>query len=351
MSKNIEKLLASSEITDPTDFPLPSVAPGLRQLDDALRCSICREFYEAPVTLNCGHCFCSFCIRSALPEKPECPTCRKNTSEVHLRKNPAMESAVKAWGLARPFVLRLTSDGLAGHENGKSDKVAENTDGRGQKRKRQRTHDNNSEDDIQIVGTSTPPSDPSHCPTDSVECPACHNQVPLQTINNHLDSNCQKFLAYASSSNHTDVKHTQKSAWSKVLGGTGAIPRNSKGKEKADVADDTAEHLPKVSYDILKTKQVAEMLGEHGLPTNGDKNTLVARHRKAFAFTTSRDPAPVFRWVIMFNANLDRSSGNRKTIGQLKRELRKWEEDQKSQPVKEEVTDVAAYQDLYLESK
>lgn len=46
-------------VSDPTDF-LPT-APSLKLLDEALRCSICKDYFEAPMTVNCpsGHCFCS----------------------------------------------------------------------------------------------------------------------------------------------------------------------------------------------------------------------------------------------------------------------------------------------------
>ncbi|KAH9923954.1 uncharacterized protein BXZ73DRAFT_103687 [Epithele typhae] len=108
---NLQSLL-SLDITDATDFPDASVIPGLRQFDDAVRCSICRDFYDAPVTLNCGHCFCSAvhahtaplrgqCIRAALSEQATCPSCRKPGSEMHLRKDVAMGNAIDAWKLAR----------------------------------------------------------------------------------------------------------------------------------------------------------------------------------------------------------------------------------------------------------
>ena len=47
----------SSDVPDPTDFS--TSAPGLRSLDASLRCTICGDLFDAPVTLPCGHCFCS----------------------------------------------------------------------------------------------------------------------------------------------------------------------------------------------------------------------------------------------------------------------------------------------------
>ena len=53
-TNNVQALLAQ-DISDPTDFS----ATNLRQLDASFRCTICGEFFDAPITLACGHCFCS----------------------------------------------------------------------------------------------------------------------------------------------------------------------------------------------------------------------------------------------------------------------------------------------------
>lgn len=125
------------EVPSPEDFPPPLLAPGLRELDEALRCNICKEVYSAPVTIGCGHCFCSLvlyisaisqpatafssacvnlsrvkqCIRQELPQraKQECPLCRAPTNESHIRKNIKLEDAVKAWNLARYAAARTYS--------------------------------------------------------------------------------------------------------------------------------------------------------------------------------------------------------------------------------------------------
>ena len=54
LTNNVQVLLAQ-DIPDPTDF----AATDLRQLDASFRCTICGEFFDAPISLACGHCFCS----------------------------------------------------------------------------------------------------------------------------------------------------------------------------------------------------------------------------------------------------------------------------------------------------
>ncbi|KAM4693112.1 E3 ubiquitin-protein ligase RNF8 [Discoglossus pictus] len=46
-------------------------------LDNELQCIICSEHFIEPVTLNCSHTFCSYCIKSWRKRKNECPICRQ----------------------------------------------------------------------------------------------------------------------------------------------------------------------------------------------------------------------------------------------------------------------------------
>ncbi|KAI0928009.1 hypothetical protein AcW1_005392 [Taiwanofungus camphoratus] len=346
---SLEHLL-NSDVPDPTDFPSEAIAPGLRQLDDALRCSICGELYEAPVTLNCGHCYCSLCIRSALSDKAECPICRQSASESHLRKNLVVESSVKAWTAARDFMLRVSKEEEARNlrntaTEGNEQKTRSNVL---KKRKRQRSVGTSSDDDIQIVsgpsGQAIHPIQPKEevsnhrrspdtptTPESSkalVECPVCQKQAPLQTINAHIDSNCRMFTGEASSrSAIPGPKGKQKQEWSKILGGGGAPSRKGKEKDRAKSETMDAEYLPKVSYHTLKDKKLAELLNEHELPVNGDRNALIRRHSK---------------WVMLYNANIDRTLADRKTVEQLRRDLKRW--DTEGREKKQVVTDTTAYQ-------
>ncbi|CDO68859.1 hypothetical protein BN946_scf185000.g2 [Trametes cinnabarina] len=89
-----------------------------------------------------------------------------------------------------------------------------------------------------------------------------------------------------------------------------------------------ARHIPKVAYDIHPQKRMVELLNEWGLPTHGDRNALIRRHS---------------RWVVLYNANVDRAPENRWTLDRLRTELRKAEEaEQKTR--KEVVEDPIAYQ-------
>ena len=77
------------------------------------------------------------------------------------------------------------------------------------------------------------------------------------------------------------------------------------------------------------------MLSEHDLPTTGDKDTLTRRHE---------------RWVLLYNANLDRNPPDRLTYDEMKRDLKKWEETRGGKK-KVGVTDVEAYQVRVLPSR
>jgi E3 ubiquitin-protein ligase RAD18 len=61
MNSNKLATLLALNMPDPTDFP--GQPASLRDLDSAVRCTICANFFDAPVSLPCGHSFCSMVRR------------------------------------------------------------------------------------------------------------------------------------------------------------------------------------------------------------------------------------------------------------------------------------------------
>ncbi|KAI6042992.1 hypothetical protein EDC04DRAFT_2563141 [Pisolithus marmoratus] len=365
-TNNLQALL-SADISDPTDFRTNE----LRQLDASLRCTICGEFYDAPVTLGCGHCFCSLCIREHIVRETECPNCRKPTAEAHFRLNPVLEEAVEAWKRSRPTVLRLSKEEQC-HINSHSQIDIQKTPTRTRlpnnnntvKRKRRARSESSDSEIVHVAGPSNskassevvnsspapvnsrrpskrrdtePSSDAGEeelereASADSlIDCPICGRLVEYQLINRHIDGpDCRSGKA-APKSNAQAPNSGARDQWSKILGKGSSKKGKSKESGLGSDSDDVMERLPKASYAVLKDKVLRDLLLSQKLPTTGDRNTWIARHQ---------------RWVMIYNANLDKSEGNRKGLIELRNELKKWEEDRKIS--KKIVEDVVAHETAY----
>lgn len=96
----------SFDLPDSTDW-LNSSLPALAPLESALRCQICKDFFNNPVITSCSHTFCSLCIRRCLSAEGKCPACRSSDQEVKLRRNWAVQEIVESFQNARPSVLAL----------------------------------------------------------------------------------------------------------------------------------------------------------------------------------------------------------------------------------------------------
>jgi hypothetical protein len=96
-------------MTSTHSFTEDNVPEQMLDLDESLRCDICRQIYENAVMISertCGHCFCSKCVRKTFrfqlnsvkstKSEASCPTCRcvVKRGESALIPNFAMQKCV-----------------------------------------------------------------------------------------------------------------------------------------------------------------------------------------------------------------------------------------------------------------
>jgi E3 ubiquitin-protein ligase RAD18 len=93
-------------ISDPSDWLHTSLSSFMR-LESALRCQVCKEFYNTPMITSCSHTFCSICIRKCLSSDGQCPTCRAGDQPSKLRRNWTVQELVETFQSARSVALEL----------------------------------------------------------------------------------------------------------------------------------------------------------------------------------------------------------------------------------------------------
>ncbi|KAG7086504.1 hypothetical protein E1B28_002457 [Marasmius oreades] len=217
-----------------------------------------------------------------------------------------MEEAVSAWKLSRPFVLDLIAknEAAAAEPPNKKRKLSPNDSESEPSASCSRVH----QDDTPL--------------DESVSCPSCGKKVKLEEINAHLDRSCRDPLVSPS-------PRKTRAQWQNILGPKSQGNKGkTKGKERSSHDTEDDDPLPKKSYGVLKDKAIRELLQEYDLPAYGDRNTLIARHQQ---------------WVILYNANLDKSETLRKHVDALRRDLQQWEAQQKGKS-KRDIGDPATYE-------
>ena len=115
---------SSFDVSDPSDWlrtPLSQLGP----VEQALRCQVCKDFFDTPMITSCSHTFCSLCIRRCLTADSRCPACRTQDQAIKLRANSTVQGLVDAFKGARSAILQF----------GQYLKAAEETGGQTRKRK------------------------------------------------------------------------------------------------------------------------------------------------------------------------------------------------------------------------
>ncbi|KAJ1800424.1 E3 ubiquitin-protein ligase rad18 [Coemansia sp. RSA 2399] len=342
----MDRLLDSLELEDPSDWP--SSFPQLREIDQLLRCPVCKEYFEtAMVTSGCGHTFCSLCVRRCLTQETKCPACRAPLTEGDLRPNRLVDSLMKSFRGGRQILLgRLSSDARTeGESSGvercsyckcKSGPKEEST------RKRRRMHTrnmtttksgpaNSDTDEAQVSNDGTAgfadsdidqgnssyikaeddTRDDDYIESDSDFAPdskgvsavhrghqmsPTHPSSALQPKDTSVKCpSCQKTVPQSHINKHLDRCLNGHSDNAETIVTTTSLTSNRSSlaptfKLKPAKAQFMLPRPTKLVYSLLSESKLRRTVKELGIPFKGDKSQLQARH---------------VEWVSMYMANAD----------------------------------------------
>ncbi|KAF2492194.1 DNA repair protein rad18 [Lophium mytilinum] len=285
-------------VEDPTDWLNTSLS-CFEPLEAALRCQVCKEFYDTPMITTCSHTFCSLCIRRCFNSDGKCPTCRTSDQADKLRRNWVVQELVDTFKAARPAALKLAQT-KAGSEDDEAERPKrkrklEDTDieedsfedtrrPRRTRRSRSVAHGTSQEEPIELDDSGDGDYDPEEGTT---LCPICKSRMKVGLVYAHLDL--------------CDGKPVNNN------GATRARTQPSKPKEPLP----PAARLPQLNYSLLKDNALKKKLQDLGIAAHGSRALIIRRHTE---------------WVNLWNSNCD--SSRPRTKRELLRELDSWERSQ-----------------------
>ncbi|KAH7035793.1 uncharacterized protein B0I36DRAFT_239059 [Microdochium trichocladiopsis] len=294
------------DIADSTDWINTPLA-GLVAVEAALRCQVCKDFYDTPMLTSCNHTFCSVCIRRALSNEGKCPLCRAPEQELKLRSNWATQEAVQAFTAARPALIKVARqppgqipvDGSASPKR-QLEHDDEADDGRRSSKRlrssarasKSRAMESTAEMARQEIDLTCEPENSPEPNDGLVACPVCNQRMKEAQVYQHLDQ-C--------------IVESQRKPTRDVASAT-SLPPNGHSTTKPPP---TLERLPAINYSMLKEAALRKKLQELGIDARGSKAVLEKRHKE---------------WMTLWNANCDSLQPKRKA--ELLRELEKWERTQ-----------------------
>ncbi|KAK8161011.1 hypothetical protein BKA80DRAFT_190084, partial [Phyllosticta citrichinensis] len=303
----------ASVLNDSTDW-LSTALPSFAQLENALRCQVCKDLFNTPMITSCSHTFCSLCIRRCFADDGKCPTCRTSDSDSRLRRNWTAQEMVDVWHASRQKALDLASSAgdPAPPPQAKKRKLevpdSECEDGEEEvvrpRRKtrssaRQSRANTREAEVMDLDGSEQSEEDPE--PNDGlVACPMCKQRMKEETVFPHLD-HCTG-PAEARSTRTSDRTSTDSPHFAQQLGARASTTNNA-----------PPTRLPQLGYTLLNDMKLRKKLKELGIPNHGPRALLIRRHKE---------------WINLWNANCD--STRPLTKRQLLSDLDSWERSQGS---------------------
>ncbi|KAK8009858.1 hypothetical protein PG990_008823 [Apiospora arundinis] len=307
------------DIADSTDW-LSTPLPGLAAVEAALRCEICKDFYNTPMLTSCNHTFCSMCIRRALANDGKCSLCRSTQEVSKLRSNWSMEEAVLAFVKTRADILDLarkpptvlvqtvevpaTAGASPKHAlDVEGDDAAEDQPTKRLRSSARKSKTRGAELTAEMARQEASLAAPTHSVPDYtyndglVACPICLERMKEAQVDRHLDSSCP-----GSPQPQPPPPPKQTSSSGNQRNGFQNL------SSPAAAQQPKPERLPTLSYSMLKDAQLRKKLADLGIPTNGTRQILEKRHQE---------------WITIWNANCDSLHPKRKY--ELLQELDVWE--------------------------
>ena len=330
---------SSFDVSDTSDWLQTSLSQ-LGPVEQALRCQVCKDFFDTPMITSCSHTFCSLCIRRCLTTDGRCPACRTQDQAMKLRLNSTVQELVDAFKAARPAILLFVQNveaakgGIVEVKKRKiddtdmeedKDEHEEDMDHSLRRRKvksrrRRRSISDGGEHDLFAYDGTNAGSQPGRsardlllqvivlilCPDDGLTaCPICGARMKEESVYPHLDvhsnsASTKSPARYALQWYRLTSRLTQLRQTPSHLNVT-ANSRSSKAMER----------LPQLNYFLLKDDALRKKLSELGIPNVGPKDLLIRRHTE---------------WVNLVNANCDSSKPKMKR--ELLHELEAWDRTQ-----------------------
>ncbi|OCK83680.1 DNA repair protein rad18 [Lepidopterella palustris CBS 459.81] len=293
------------DIPDSTDWLKTSLS-AFEPLEAALRCQVCKDFYDTPMITTCSHTFCSLCIRRCLASDGKCPICRSSDQADKLRKNGAVQEIVDSFQAARPAALKLAREDVALREEHGApkrmlkrkldDTDLEEAEEQRPKQSRRTRSQNRVQDSspprLEVIDLDEDYEDDNGL----VKCPVCNIRMKEESIWSHLDK-CD------GQSKPSSGRNSRSRSTPSV---TNLLQRTPEKEPASALA-----RLPQLNYSLLKENALRKKLQDLGIPALGSKQLLIKRH---------------VEWGNLWNSNCD--SARPRTKRELLKDLDTWERSQ-----------------------
>ncbi|KAF2838756.1 DNA repair protein rad18 [Patellaria atrata CBS 101060] len=304
------------ELPDPSDWHDTSLSK-LERLDNALRCQVCKDFFDTPMITSCSHTFCSLCIRRCFASDGKCPACRASDQDSKLRRNWAVQELVDAFKEARPTTLKLARQAESGQaersmsrkalkrkledtdiEDEHHENIARRSKVRTTRSQTKRANATATSSQEVIDLDTAPESDQDYQPDDGlVACPICNKRMKEEAVFQHLER-CDEEMEEEKNGKVQSRSTTKK-------------PSTSLDPQSNQHARPPPARISQLNYSLLNETQLRKKIKESGIPNWGPRQLLQRRH---------------IEWVNLWNSNCDSSKPRSKR--ELLQELDTWERSQ-----------------------